>query len=205
MKFLPLRDFFKTRLYHEFVNKSKVVLRVEENFSIVKGKIIFKFNFKNMENNILIELRQKYEIVAVDDYIQIPERIYISKSLNEVNELTEAIAIDLIKPAVWRQQKLGNYFKLNTPLRKILPTKDDIDAIWKMIRELPEIQFEELLLITQSLNEVTNEGYLKYYDLENYIFTTVQDNFQKEGSICAEDFFSIVIWKANRAKSNIAK
>lgn len=46
---------------------------------------------------------------------------------------------------------------------------------------------------------------LRYYDLEKYLFVDVHDRFHTDGSIGAFDFFSIVIWKANRAKSNIAR
>ena len=46
---------------------------------------------------------------------------------------------------------------------------------------------------------------LRYYDLESYPFVDVHETFHLEGSIGAFDFFSIVIWKANRAKSKIAK
>lgn len=46
---------------------------------------------------------------------------------------------------------------------------------------------------------------LRFYDLERYLFVDVHDRFHSEGSIGAFEFFSIVIWKANRAKSNIAK
>jgi len=46
---------------------------------------------------------------------------------------------------------------------------------------------------------------LRYYDLEAYLFEDVHKRFKTEGSIGAFDFFSIVIWKANRAKSRIAK
>lgn len=47
--------------------------------------------------------------------------------------------------------------------------------------------------------------YLKYYDLEAYLFNIVSERFHKEGYLSAFDFFCIVIWKANRAKSNIAR
>ncbi|CAN5483920.1 hypothetical protein BH20ACI3_BH20ACI3_39720 [soil metagenome] len=47
--------------------------------------------------------------------------------------------------------------------------------------------------------------YLKYYDLERYLFEDVSKRFQKEHSLSAFDFFSIIIWKANRAKSQIAR
>ncbi len=46
--------------------------------------------------------------------------------------------------------------------------------------------------------------YLKYYDLERYVFEDVHRRFHAEHSVGAFDFFSIVIWKANRAKSRIA-
>lgn len=47
--------------------------------------------------------------------------------------------------------------------------------------------------------------YIKYYDLENYILTEVRDNFNINGHLTAFDFFCIVIWKANRAKTKIAQ
>lgn len=47
--------------------------------------------------------------------------------------------------------------------------------------------------------------YLKYYDLENYILTDVRANFKANGHLNSFDFFCIIIWKANRAKSKIAK
>ena len=47
--------------------------------------------------------------------------------------------------------------------------------------------------------------FLRYYDLERYLWEDVHQRFHQEGSIGAFDFFSIVIWKANRAKSHTAK
>lgn len=43
------------------------------------------------------------------------------------------------------------------------------------------------------------------YDQETYIFETVRSRFEGQGSLNAYDFFSIIIWKANRAKTKIAK
>ncbi len=45
----------------------------------------------------------------------------------------------------------------------------------------------------------------RYYDLEAYLFEDVHTRFHAQGSIGAFDFFSIVIWKANRAKSVTAR
>jgi len=47
--------------------------------------------------------------------------------------------------------------------------------------------------------------YRKIYALENYLFEEVSRRFSELGYLNAFDFFCIVIWKANRAKSKIAK
>lgn len=44
-----------------------------------------------------------------------------------------------------------------------------------------------------------------YYDLEKYLFETVSPRFAKERFLSSFDFFCIVIWKANRAKTRIAR
>ena len=41
----------------------------------------------------------------------------------------------------------------------------------------------------------------EYYFMESYLFETVSKHFGDDGSLGAFDFMSIVIWKANRAKS----
>jgi len=50
-----------------------------------------------------------------------------------------------------------------------------------------------------------DEGWLRYYDLEHYLLETVRPRFHAQGYLSAFDFFCIVIWKANRAKTKIAK
>ena len=47
--------------------------------------------------------------------------------------------------------------------------------------------------------------YVKLYDLEKYLFEVVHPRFVRERQLSAFDFFCIVIWKANRAKSKVAK
>lgn len=47
--------------------------------------------------------------------------------------------------------------------------------------------------------------YTKYYELESYLFDEVRENFEKNHHLTAEEFFCIIIWKANRAKSKIAQ
>jgi hypothetical protein len=46
--------------------------------------------------------------------------------------------------------------------------------------------------------------FVKYHNLENYISTEVKTNFENNKYLTAFDFFCIVIWKANRAKSKVA-
>ncbi len=50
----------------------------------------------------------------------------------------------------------------------------------------------------------TSIDFRAYYDLEPYLFDTVSRRFAEEHALSALDFFCIVIWKANRAKSKIA-
>ncbi|MBL0171538.1 MAG: hypothetical protein IPP90_12540 [Gemmatimonadaceae bacterium] len=47
--------------------------------------------------------------------------------------------------------------------------------------------------------------YVRYYNLEEYLQSDVNRHFAADGSIGAFDFFSIIIWKANRAKTQIAR
>ena len=56
------------------------------------------------------------------------------------------------------------------------------------------------------IKSMNNLGkYRKYYFLENYLFTDINKNFQKHGYLTPEEFFAIVIWKSNRAKTNVCK
>lgn len=52
---------------------------------------------------------------------------------------------------------------------------------------------------------LSNVDYRKYYHLERYLFDEVTKSFQKNSTLSAYDFFCIVIWKANRAKSKVAE
>ena len=53
------------------------------------------------------------------------------------------------------------------------------------------------------MNEL--KKYIKYYNLEEYLFGEVSENFKERGFLMPDEFFCIVIWKANRAKTNIKK
>ncbi len=45
--------------------------------------------------------------------------------------------------------------------------------------------------------------YLKFYSPENYLFDEVSRSFQEKGYLTPEEFFMIVIWKSNRAKTKV--
>jgi len=47
--------------------------------------------------------------------------------------------------------------------------------------------------------------YGAFYHLEEYLFSEVHTRFHRDRRLGAFDFFCIVVWKANRAKSKVAK
>jgi len=47
--------------------------------------------------------------------------------------------------------------------------------------------------------------FLVQYDLEKYIFDIVRKEYMEKGFLTAYDFFCIIVWKANRSKTRIAK
>ena len=52
---------------------------------------------------------------------------------------------------------------------------------------------------------MTNTNFLQYSDLEGYLFKVVSTHYAQSKTLTAFDFFCIVIWKANRAKSKVAE
>jgi hypothetical protein len=52
---------------------------------------------------------------------------------------------------------------------------------------------------------VKDTNFLQYYDLEGYLFKVVSSRYSQNKALAAFDFFCIVIWKANRAKSKVAE
>ncbi len=46
---------------------------------------------------------------------------------------------------------------------------------------------------------------LKLYDIETYLFDQVSKRFEDDGTLEPFDFFAIVVWKSNRAKTKIKK
>lgn len=52
---------------------------------------------------------------------------------------------------------------------------------------------------------MTDTNFLQYYDLEGYLFKVISIRYAQDKTLTAFDFFCIVIWKANRAKSKVAE
>lgn len=48
------------------------------------------------------------------------------------------------------------------------------------------------------------DDYKKYYNLDKYLFEDLNEKFKRNHVLNVFDFFCIVIWKANRAKSKVA-
>ena len=46
---------------------------------------------------------------------------------------------------------------------------------------------------------------LELYDVETYLFNQVSKRFEDDGTLEPFDFFAIVVWKSNRAKTKIKK
>jgi hypothetical protein len=61
----------------------------------------------------------------------------------------------------------------------------------------------ELLVRSRGAEDGVRD-FLRLYHLEAYLFGEVTQRFQQDGTLNAFDFFCIVIWKANRAKSKVA-
>lgn len=53
--------------------------------------------------------------------------------------------------------------------------------------------------------QMNSQDFLSIYNLEGYLLDTVRSKFHSQGFIDAFDFFCIVIWKANRAKTKIGQ
>jgi len=85
----------------------------------------------------------------------------------------------------------GEYDKYLDPQFKILET-----GHYSQCAEYSSFYFS-------SKNQAT--GYCKYFNLESYLFDEISPNFQHTDQLSTFSFFCIVIWKANRAKSKIAK
>lgn len=49
------------------------------------------------------------------------------------------------------------------------------------------------------------KNFERYYDLEGYLFQEVSRKWTREKRLSAFEFFCIVIWKANRSKSRVAR
>ena len=53
------------------------------------------------------------------------------------------------------------------------------------------------------INKWKEADFIKYYFIEDYLFNTVTENFRSRGYLEPEEFFAIVIWKSNRAKTKV--
>jgi hypothetical protein len=54
-------------------------------------------------------------------------------------------------------------------------------------------------------SSVSAMDYRRYYNLERYLLDEVSSRYKRDGVLNTFDFFCIIIWKANRAKSRVAR
>jgi hypothetical protein len=146
----------------------------------------------------------KYKIAAVDVYIDKPQRIYINTSDGQVTELSRVIMIDFNSRQIYSPQYLGSYAKFGSNIRYIDAGKDNIEEIEYQIESLPLSKKIHLSEMIKGKEDIKDEGFMNYYNLNDYLFQVINKRFHENGSLDAADFFCIVIWKANRVKSIIA-
>lgn len=158
-----------------------------------------------MSLNTFSYLLAQYHIVAVDEYLDKPERIYLSTSEFQLSEMTKVILIDLVNKVAFEPQLAGSYAKFMCPIRSIDLHRDDIEAIQNRINNLPDLIKIRISSIMEERKEIKDDGYRSFYDLNEYLFNDLNTKFREKGSLDAFDFFCIIIWKANRVKSTIAK
>lgn len=103
------------------------------------------------------------------------------------------LTVDYEIPARWKQAKYGDIWP-----REFEPRA--AECISMVAR-----QHAKGYQPAKSQEVEADEGALNYYNLEQYLFEAVNKRFHAAGKLDAFDFFSIVIWKANRSKSKIAK
>jgi hypothetical protein len=157
-----------------------------------------------MKMDNLNEQISRYQIVAIDDYNDSPSRVYIPTLDGQLTELSTLILIDLDTKEVFEPQMLGSYLKFGSPVRSIDLKRDNIQEINERIEKLPVLTRINIQRHLEGKADVEDGGYLEFYNLNDYLFGTVNKRFHEIGSIGSFDFFCIVIWKANRAKSKIA-
>lgn len=145
-----------------------------------------------------------FRIAAIDVYGE-PDVIYLCKADEEPGELTKVVQVNLKTGESYKPQYIGSYMAHRGPLRPVDLMKDDIEAFQNSILNFNRIDKINLLQALNLEDEIRDEGYSQYYDLESYLLQVVRIRFHQEGSLSAHDFFCIVIWKSNRAKSIIAK
>lgn len=146
----------------------------------------------------------KYQIAALEVYNDKPHRIYISTVVGQVTERSAVILIDLHSKHVYSPKFLGSYAKSGSNIRYFDVSRDNVEEIESQIESLPRSKKMHLSELLKGKEEIKDEGFLNYYNLNDYLFQVINKRFHENGSLDATDFFCIVIWKANRVKSIIA-
>lgn len=145
-----------------------------------------------------------YKVAAIDVFCE-PDVIYLCRADEEPGELTKVVQVNLKTGESYRPQYIGSYTAHRGPLRRVDPLKDNIELLQNTILKFKQIDKLNLLKALNGEDDIRDEGYAQFYNLESYLIEVVRPRFHREGKLGTHDFFCIVIWKSNRAKTKIAK
>ena len=146
---------------------------------------------KRIESEITRILRERFSFRFIMTYTKI-ERMG-SKGL-ESSLIGTVASCKLCKPS-------NNWLGKHSPKKQIKES-----GLWLVQHlEASGIRENDKETILNAIRMTKNIDYKQYYDLENYLFNSVKETYYEKKYLTAFDFFCIIIWKANRAKSKIAK
>lgn len=145
-----------------------------------------------------------YKIAAIDVYCE-SEVVYLCEADEVVGELTKVVQVNIKTGESHNSQYIGSYTAHRGPLRRVDPQKDNIELLQNTILKFRQIDKLNLLKALNGEDDMQDEGYAQYYNLESYLIEVVRPRFHREGKLSTHDFFCIIIWKSNRAKSLTAK
>jgi hypothetical protein len=93
--------------------------------------------------------------------------------------------------------------KIVEQLRPMIVSPFDESGQFKTVEELLEEISGSDFSLPRAKPSLDLKEYLRYYFLEEYLFKEVHAYFRETKTLTSEKFFAIVIWKSNRAKTNV--
>lgn len=146
-----------------------------------------------------------YQFVAINQHHGKNIHVFVNRLIEEpISESTNVICIDLIKQRVYDFAPLGSYLNEVGSVRLIDPEFDDMGSLYRQISFFPDMQKIHLNRLLKG-RVVPDEGFLKYYRLDNGMFDGVKRRFEDNGLVDHVDIMSILFWKSLKSKSVVTK